>query len=38
VFDETNGSREEQVDIDELNDEEDPYTTLLNMSTVDVCP
>ena len=32
VFDETNGSQEEQVDLDELDDEEAPYVTLRNMS------
>jgi hypothetical protein len=38
VFDETNGSQEEQVDIDELDDEEAPCVTLRNMSIGDVCP
>jgi hypothetical protein len=38
VFDETNGSQVEQVDLDELDDEEAPCVTLRNMSIVDVCP
>jgi hypothetical protein len=38
VFDETNGSQVEQVDIDELDDEEAPCIALKNMSIVDVCP
>jgi hypothetical protein len=38
VFDETNGSQVEQVDIDELDDEEAPCVTLRNMSIGDVCP
>jgi hypothetical protein len=38
VFDETNGSQVEQVDLDELDDEEAPCVTLRNMSTGDVCP
>jgi hypothetical protein len=38
VFDETNGSQVEQVDLDELDDEEAPYITLRNMSIGDVCP
>jgi hypothetical protein len=38
VFDETNGSRVEQVDLDELDDEEAPCVTLRNMSIGDVCP
>jgi hypothetical protein len=38
VFDETNGSQVEQVDIDELDDEEAPCGTLRNMSIGDVCP
>jgi hypothetical protein len=38
VFDETNGSKVEQVDIDELDDEEAPCVTLRNMSVGDVCP
>jgi hypothetical protein len=37
VFDETNGSQVEQVDLDELDDEEAPYVTLRNMSIGDVC-
>jgi hypothetical protein len=38
VFDETNGSQIEQVDLDELDDEEAPCSTLRNMSIRDVCP
>jgi hypothetical protein len=38
VFDETNGSQVEQVDLDELDDEEAPCVTLRNMSIGDVCP
>jgi hypothetical protein len=38
VFDETNGSQVEQVDLDELDDEETPCVTLRNMSIGDVCP
>jgi hypothetical protein len=38
VFDETNGSQVEQVDLDELDDEEAPRVTLRNMSIRDVCP
>jgi hypothetical protein len=38
VFDETNGSQEEQVDRDELDNKETPCTSLKNMSIVDVCP
>jgi hypothetical protein len=38
VFDETNGSQEEQVDLDELDDEEAPCVALRNMSIGDVCP
>jgi hypothetical protein len=38
VFDETNGSQVEQVDLDELDDEEAPGITLRNMSIGDVCP
>jgi hypothetical protein len=37
VFDETNGSQVEQVDLDELNDEEAPCVALRNMSIGDVC-
>jgi hypothetical protein len=37
VFDETNGSQVEQVDLDELDDEEAPCVTLRNMSIRDVC-
>jgi hypothetical protein len=38
VFDETNGSQVEQVDLDELDDEEAPCITLRNMSIRDVYP
>jgi hypothetical protein len=38
VFDETNGSQVEQVDLDELDDEEAPCVVLRNMSIRDVCP
>jgi hypothetical protein len=38
VFDETNGSQVEQVDLDELDDEEAPCVVLRNMSVGDVCP
>jgi hypothetical protein len=38
VFDETNGSQVEQVDLDELDDEEAPCIALRNMSIGDVCP
>jgi hypothetical protein len=38
VFDETNGSKVEQVDLDELDDEEAPCVALSNMSIGDVCP
>jgi hypothetical protein len=38
VFDETNGSPVEQVDLDELDDEEAPCVALRNMSIRDVCP
>jgi hypothetical protein len=38
VFDETNGSQMEQVDLDELDDEEAPCVALRNMSIGDVCP
>jgi hypothetical protein len=38
VFDETNGSQVEQVDLDELCDEEAPCTMLRNISIGDVCP
>jgi hypothetical protein len=37
VFDETNGSQVEQVDLDELNDEGAPCIVLRNMSIGDVC-
>jgi hypothetical protein len=38
VFNETNGSQVEQVDLDELDDEEAPCVALRNMSIGDVCP
>jgi hypothetical protein len=38
VFDETNGSQVEQVDLDELDDEEAPCIALRKMSIGDVCP
>jgi hypothetical protein len=38
VFDETNGSQVEQVDLDELDDEEAPCVALRNMSIGDVFP
>jgi hypothetical protein len=38
VFDETNSSQVEQVDLDELDDEEAPCVVLRNMSIGDVCP
>jgi hypothetical protein len=38
VFDETNGSQVEQVDLNELDDEEAPCIALRNMSIGDVCP
>jgi hypothetical protein len=38
MFDETNGSQVEQVDLDELDDEEALCVALRNMSTGDVCP
>jgi hypothetical protein len=38
VFDETNGSKVEQVDLDELDDEEASCVELRNMSIGDVCP
>jgi hypothetical protein len=38
VFDETNGSQVEQVDLDELDDEEALCVALRNMSIRDVCP
>jgi hypothetical protein len=38
VFDETNGSQVEQVDLDELEDEEAPCIALRYMSIGDVCP
>jgi hypothetical protein len=38
VFDETNGSQVEQVDLDELDDEDAPCIALRNMSIGDVFP
>jgi hypothetical protein len=38
VFDETNNSQVEQVDLDEIGDGEAPCVTLRNMSIGDVCP
>jgi hypothetical protein len=38
VFDETNGTQVEQVDLDELDDEEALCIALRNMSIGDVCP
>jgi hypothetical protein len=38
VFDKTNGSQVEQVDLDELDDEGAPCVALRNMSIGDVCP
>jgi hypothetical protein len=38
VFDETNGSQVEQVDLYELDDEEAPRVALRNMSIGNVCP
>jgi hypothetical protein len=38
VFDETNGSQVEKVDLDELDDEEAPCVALRNMSIGDLCP
>jgi hypothetical protein len=38
VFDETNGSQVEHVDLDELDDEEAPCVALRNLSIGDVCP
>ena len=38
MFDETNGSQVEQVDLDEIGDEEAPCVALRNMSIRDVCP
>jgi hypothetical protein len=38
VFDETNISQVEQVDLDELDDEEAPCIVLRNMSIGDLCP
>jgi hypothetical protein len=38
LFDETNGSKVEQIDLDELDDEEASCVALRNMSIGDVCP
>ena len=38
VFDDTNSSQVEQVDLDELDDEEAPCVALRNMYIGDVCP
>jgi hypothetical protein len=38
VYDGTNGSQVEQVDLDELDDKEAPCVALRNMSIGDVCP
>jgi hypothetical protein len=38
VFDETNVSQVEKVDLDELDEEEAPCIALRNMSIGDVCP
>jgi hypothetical protein len=38
MFDETNGSQVEQVDLDELDDEEVPCVALRNMFIGDMCP
>jgi hypothetical protein len=38
MFDETNGSQVEQVDLDELDDEEASCVALRNISIGDVCP
>jgi hypothetical protein len=38
VFDETNGSRVEQYDLDSVDDEEAPYDTLRTMTIGDVRP
>ena len=38
MFDETNGSQVEQVDLDEIGEEEAPCIALRNMSIGDVCP
>jgi hypothetical protein len=38
VFDETNDSQVEQVDLDEVDDEEAPCVALRNMSIGDICP
>jgi hypothetical protein len=38
VFDETNGSQVEQVDLDEIGEDQAPSIALRNMSIGDVCP
>jgi hypothetical protein len=38
VFDETNDSQVEQVDLDEVDDEEAPCVALRNISIRDICP
>ena len=38
MFDETNGSQVEHVDLDEIGDDEAPCIALRNMSIGDVCP
>ncbi len=38
MFDETNVSQEEQVDLDEIGDEQAPCIALRNMSIGDMCP
>ena len=38
MFDETNGSQVEHVDLDEIGNEEAPCIALRNMSIGDVCP
>jgi hypothetical protein len=38
VFDETNSSQKEQVDLDLVDDEEAPYDALQRMAIVDVRP
>ena len=38
MFDETNGSQVEQVDLDEIGEEQAPCIALRNMSIGDVCP
>jgi hypothetical protein len=38
VFDETNGSQVEQVELDEIGEEQAPCIALRNMSIGNVCP